>query len=514
MLSQPFVAAAVAAFERGDLDRARRIAETELAKSTQIPFLHHLLGLIDCRLGRLESGKARLKCASDAEPDNISFRIAYATLLVDTGRHRDALAQIDEGSRLALEQFLNADARNALTSGGGIGVPMQPDLLAVVRELGLLLDRTNQIDGLRNLLVAAKTAGLAANSFGFLAASVALRDGKPEDAKRLLLKNDGPVEDAQRFSLLTKIADTLGETEEAFAAAANMNRAAPNYHVWRRRGAYYRSQIRAIAELVTPQWASRIHPAVRNDNGPNIAFLVGFPRSGTTLLDTFLMGHPQTCVIEEGKMLELAAGALGEPPGLAWSPDLVDRARTAYLGELSRHVPSGFTGVIIDKHPLNMLRLTVAYAIFPSAKVIFAQRHPCDVVLSGFMQNFQLNYAMANFLDIADAGDFYDAAMSMWMRSHDAVPLPVHSVTYERLTEVPGSELRPALEFLGLDWNEGVLDHQVTAANRGAISTASYDQVVQPLSRAPSGRWRRYQKQLKSVLPTLLTWAERLGYKD
>jgi hypothetical protein len=212
-------------------------------------------------------------------------------------------------------------------------------------------------------------------------------------------------------------------------------------------------------------------------------------------------------------MLEFATGVISESPGVDWPPDLVMRARKAYVDNLWRNLPSGFDGLVVDKHPFNMLRLPVLHALFPGAKVIFAQRHPYDVVLSGYMQNFKLNPAMACFLDLADAADLYDAAMTMWTRSCEAVPQAVHSVIYEHLTIDPGAELKPALAFLGLDWRDELLDHQATAKSRGMINTASYDQVVQPLSGAPSGRWRRYKKHLDPVLPILRPWAERLGYE-
>jgi len=78
----------------------------------------------------------------------------------------------------------------------------------------------------------------------------------------------------------------------------------------------------------------------------------------------------------------------------------------------------------------------------------------------------------------------------------------------------PEAALRPLIDFLGLEWRPELLDHRSTAKARGAIITPSYDQVVQPLSKAPSGRWRRYEKQLGPVLPVLLPWAERLGYTN
>ena len=647
MHSQPSVAAAVAAFQQGDLVRARQLAEEQLAKAEQPPLLQHLMGLIECSAGRMEAGVEWLQRASQADPGNIGFRVmlvralidtgraadalavaepprgstpseialwharaeaadkaddaeaslqawqiiasahrsdwrawcnvaeaaarlerwtdaataleraaalkptdaaigralgtalanlgrlrealatlkkaatldpgnlqgrvAYARLLRDTGQYREAMVEIEEGSRLALERALQG-ARAEVGGGQAAAISISPNQLASVRELGLLLDRSNQVEGLRRLLAAAGKAGIAPEALGYLEASMALREGRPEEAKRLLLHDRQNIDDAQWYRMKTRIADALDDPDEAFAAAEEMNRVVPGYDEWRRRAANYREQIRAIAEGMTPQWASRIQPIKSDDDVRAPAFLVGFPRSGTTLLDTFLMGHPQTCVVEEGKMLERAAKVVSDSPHDDWPRDVLMAARKAYIDDLSDHVPPDFNGLVVDKHPLNMLRLAIIHALFPGAKVIFAQRHPCDVVLSGFLQSFQLNHAMACFLDLADAADFYDATMTLWTRAHDAVPQAIHSVVYERLIADPAAELRPVVEFLGLDWSDQMLDHQATAKSRGSVITPSYDQIVQPLSAAPSGRWRRYEKQLEPVLPVLLPWAERLGY--
>ena len=647
MHDQASVAAAVAAFQQGDLVRARELAEEQLNQAEQPPLLHHLMGLIECRAGRAEAGVEWLRSASEADPGNVGFkamlvralvdsdraaealalahpprgstpaelalwharaeaadkagdaeaslqawltiasaqrdwriwcnaahaaarlerwtdaanaleratalnpndaaiagalgtalskagcceealavfkrlaaldpanlqgRLTYARLLRDMGRYRDAMVEIEEGSRLALARALaNVEQDATGEAGAGHAIRISPDHVAEVRELGLLLDRSNQLDSLRQLLVAAEQAGIAPETLGYLGASVALREGRLEESKRLLLQERPDPGDARWHRMMTRIADALGDSDEAFAAAGEMNRSVPGYDEWRRRTANYRAQIRAIAQGVTRDWAARLDPLKPDDGVPVPAFLVGFPRSGTTLLDTFLMGHPQTFVVEEGKMLEDAAKVISDPPQ-DWPPELLRSGRTAYVDELARHVEPNFTGLVIDKHPLNMLRLAMIRPLFPTAKVIFAQRHPCDVVLSGYLQSFELNHAMACFLDLADAADFYDAAMTLWTRSRDALRQPIHSVVYERLTADPSAELRPALQFLGLEWRDEVLDHQDTAKSRGAITTPSYDQVVQPLSRAPSGRWRRYEKQLEPVLPLLLPWAERLGY--
>ena len=144
-------------------------------------------------------------------------------------------------------------------------------------------------------------------------------------------------------------------------------------------------------------------------------------------------------------------------------------------------MPPGFAGLAVDKMPLNLLAMPYAHCLFPDAGIVFVQRHPCDAVLSCVMQGFALNDATACFLDLGDAAAAYDAIMTMWLRSRELLPLKVHTLVYERLIAAPEDELRPLVDFLGLEWQPQMLDHRATARSRGAIGTPSYDQVVEPL---------------------------------
>ena len=173
-----------------------------------------------------------------------------------------------------------------------------------------------------------------------------------------------------------------------------------------------------------------------------------------------------------------------------------ENAREAYFSELDRHADPNFDGLIVDKLPLNMLGLPVIHSLFPDARVIFAQRHPCDAVLSGFMQSFTLNDAMACFLTIEDAADLYDVSMGLFSRARDLLPIATHTLIYENLVSEPEAALRPLLEFLGLEWCPELLDHRSTAKSRGAIITPSYDQVTQPLSRT---RWRGRRPHVRGM---------------
>jgi len=646
---------ALAAFRRGELGRARALARAQLDDEQGPPDVHHLLGLIDCREGRIESGVKHLREALDAEPANAAFRVmlaraltdsgwaqdaldvatpptgtspaemalwharaeaaqaighhevaaeawkvlcaarpddwrvwancgdslaglerweeaanalrrawtlnpnelsiqqnfagaltkagfydeaadqlhrmldagpddtairlTLARLLADLGRHEESMAELDKAARLAVGEGASGDdsvtlIRIALPDRKG---PLQPASTAemrALRELALLLERTNRMDALRTLLDDAEGLGIIREELGYPAAAIALRDGDGTEARRLLELESSEADPVRWHRLMAKILDSLGETQGAFDAAVAMNRSVQDFDSWVGKGAQYRRRIRGLAEAVTSKWVGRIRPM---KPGPrrSPAFLVGFPRSGTTLLDTFLMGHPDTEVLEEFHMLGAAETVLGNVAHLPdRSPDQLEQARRAYFAELDRHLDRDFSGLIVDKLPLNMLGLPVIRTLFPDARIIFAQRHPCDAVLSGFMQSFTLNDAMACFLRIEDAADLYDAAMTLFTRSREALPLAFHNLIYEELVVDPEAALRPLIDFLGLEWRPELLDHRSTAKARGAIITPSYDQVVQPLSKAPSGRWRRYEKQLVPVLPVLLPWAERLGYTN
>ncbi|HEX5259132.1 MAG TPA: sulfotransferase [Sphingomicrobium sp.] len=619
----PQFKAAVEAFQSGDLERARTLAESELSGASS-PQAHHLLGLVHCRLGDPASGIEHLRAAAEAEPENPSYRIMLMRALVDAGRGRevldfpepppirsaaalelwkargeaadaaedvdarirswsevtaaapddwrawanlgsaltaqlaweqaieavhkavqlnptdsslrwslsstlaaadrqeDALLVLDEFERLAGRTSNSALARGrcllALLRLGEVekeyrdALRLAPDNTDAYRQLGLFLERTNRLDLLDQLIDEASAAGVPKEELARLHVVRTLREGRAEEAYTLLESVD-PAEDPIGWHLLkAKIADRLGKSAEAFAAAEAMNRIAPSFDSWRKRGADYRARLRNLAKTLIEAGSL---PQLPEADRRSPAFLVGFPRSGTTLLDTFLMGHRDTAVLEEVHLLGTAEREIGRAAELPnASLTSLKRAREAYYTALDQHVDRDFSGLVVDKLPLNLLGGPFIQSLFPGAPIIFAQRHPCDAVLSAFMQSFVMNDAMASFLTIEDAADLYDAVMSGWTAMREAFPLNTHTVRYERLVEDPESELRPLIDFLGLPWDKQVLAHTQTAKKRGAILTPSYNQVTEPLTSRSAGRWKRYRKQLEPVLPVLLPWAERLGYGD
>ncbi|HEX5258565.1 MAG TPA: sulfotransferase [Sphingomicrobium sp.] len=544
---------AVGAFQRGDLEAALAIA-TGQANSTD-PEWQHLLGLIECRRGNLSAGVAYLQSASDAEPDNPAFRLMLARALVDCGRaaevlampepaalplaanvalwqiRAEAAARLDDATALAqawrsiaaatpndgrawinlgrslLQQDAFAEAADAYRKA----LALTPTNLDALHELALLYERTNDLQAMADLLDSALADGIAKDRLAFAWALLEQRLGNAQEARRLL---DLPGADRDRtrwYRLLATAEDELGNSSAAFAATIAMNRSARGFDDWRRRGLAYRQELRDLAEAIAG-WSDL--PSLPPLDDPPI-FLVGFPRSGTTLADTFLMGHPEIEVLEELPLLSDVAAFLGSLRNLPRvSASSMRQARDRYLRDLAAALPTRSARRIVDKFPLNMVAAPVIHGLFPGAPIIFVQRHPCDCVLSGFMQAFVSNVGNASFLDIADAAEFYDACMSVWAACEAVLPLNVHTIRYESLVIDPEAELRPLMEHIGLGFDERMLDHRKTANARGAIPNTSYNQVVEPLSAAPVLRWRRYAKELEPVLPALLPWAERLGYES
>lgn len=487
------------------------------------PVLRRALGHSLALAGEPQKASEALDQALLLDPLSVETRVELGQLLCDLGEAESGLAAFDDGLAVfPIEDSLLLGRARALTLLRRFDeaertylalLDFAPANIGAVREYGLLLERTGRIEQLPALIERARAAGVPGEDLDLLEAFVAFQT-KDHDRARALAEIAIPIDPVRVQRLIAKIEVSRRNFVAAFAASEAMNASVPDFDHWRRRGAVARAEIRRLGAVTTPEWAARFplnQPGART--AP--AFIVGFPRSGTTLLDTFLMGHPDATVLEEEPMLEAAKAVVGDLAALSEaSEELIAAARRAYFVSLDERTGPSPGRLVVDKMPFNMLGAALIHRLFPGASIVFVQRHPCDVVLSGFMQSFRLNDGMASFLNLGDAADLYDAAMDLWTRTRGALPLRVYDLVYEDLVEDPAAVLRPLVAFLGLDWREELLDHQATAARRGTIITPSYDQVTKPISRAAKGRWRQVADQMAPVLPVLLPWARHLGYEQ
>jgi hypothetical protein len=320
--------------------------------------------------------------------------------------------------------------------------------------------------------------------------------------------------------LLCDLCDRLEATDEAFAYA-DMGNGITRATLAAQRvdtDAYFRV-IEALTQAFANLDASAWEMVDVDDDREDPVFIVGFPRSGTTLLDTILQSHGDVQVLEEvatvhrleSEFLEIA-GTYGDAV-IRLDKAQVGTLRQAYFDELDKHIPRERQApVIIDKLPLNIVQAGLIQKVFPGARFLFAERHPCDVVLSCYVRNFAVNEATISFTELSGAAKLYDRVMTLWTLYREKLPLAVHTVRYESLVTDFEATVAGCLAFLGLEWEEGLRDFVATAKKRGRIGTPSYNQVTEDLYAEAKGRWQRYRTHLEPVLPGLLAWAERLGY--
>ena len=275
------------------------------------------------------------------------------------------------------------------------------------------------------------------------------------------------------------------------------------------------NRIKFFNKFKKEKWTSLETSNVQRDP----IFMIGFPRSGTTLLDTILRSHPSIEVIEEKPMILNLVNSLNklQDGGLEGLKKIgtneIKKIRKIYFDSLESEIKNiDNSKIYIDKLPLNIIYVGEIFRIFPKAKFIISLRHPYDCVLSCFMQNFSINNAMANFLNLEDSAKLYNLVMKLWIQHTSIFPINYYEVRYENLVENLETTVKSLLEFLEQPWNDSVLEFYKTAREGRQINTPSYDQVIKPIYSNAMGRWKMYKNQITHIYPTLEPWIKKFNY--
>ena len=391
---------------------------------------------------------------------------------------------------------------------------LDPDNAMGHLGLAVSFDLTNRTKELAELVPIAEAKGVGSNALNFIRAFDHRRAKRFAEGLAALEQVPEDLENSRRANLMGQLLEGVGRYDEAFEQYRKMNElmaaAGPRPQ---ERAAGYRNMIRARCDAMTEEWVSRWRTESKSDARAAPVFLFGFPRSGTTLLDTMLMGHPNIEVLEEEPTLHKAFELFQEYDEMPTASDeRIQEARDAYFETAASRTPLKAGNLLVDKNPLAINAAPFIRRLFPEARFILALRHPCDVLLSCYVTNFRMNDGMANFVNLETGAELYDVSFSYFERVQSLMPTPTHTVMYEKVVADQDRELRKLFEFLGLDWHDAVLDHQTTALGRGRIKTASYAQVVEPIYQRSAGRWQNYRKHLEPIFPVLRPWVEKFGY--
>ncbi len=258
--------------------------------------------------------------------------------------------------------------------------------------------------------------------------------------------------------------------------------------------------------------------ALPKDSHENHLIMTGFPRSGTTLLENVLASHPDIVTCEETSSLLASVHSAYKTP-LKNDPKGVNlnaRARIhrrLYYANMARFVHKEQPKVIIDKTPIISANIKYMEKIFPEKRYIFSIRHPYDVVLSNFKQDYSQNIAMSAFNDIHSACVLYNHVMSDWFEVFPVETDRVHYIKYDDLVNDFEPVIRGALKFIGVDWTDEVTKFAEHSAKR-AVRTPSYTNVRKGLTIGVQTSWQNFDFLFDERCRQLLDpWVERFGYQ-
>lgn len=534
---QEMLRTVLALAEQRDIVRAAAIAEQALAGGFEHPLLLNVLATRLEHEGKLNEALRLLERAVKLVPDDIAVRNALSLCLQRLHRPAEALQHVD---RLLKAHpglaFAHASRGNALIALGALGAAQQshlraleldPDNLAAQGALASIATHRGDHNEARRWArkVLTKLPGYPDAVLSLAAAELA--SGSTDTAQMLTcqLLDDpraGPGERARANGLLGDVFDAAGQYGSAFGAYAACNDALRTVHHRFAEGTgilpYTESIITAIRRVDPNQWTAGPAPKPTADGPSGHVFLLGFPRSGTTLLEAVLDGHPRVASLEEHELLKPGVLAFMREP-LDFGPMLqadagsLQELRAAYWRQARDAGAELDARVFVDKHPLNTLKLPLIARLFPGAKILFACRDPRDVVLSCFRRRFNMNPAMYQLLTLEGAATFYDATMRLAGEARSLLGLDWQEVRYESLVDDLPQQLRAVCDFLGLDWVPELTDFAGRAHTRER-ATPSTAQLARGLDRSGIGHWRHYEAALAPILPVLESWVLQLGYGD
>ena len=529
---------AAALRKAGDLEASEKAYAMAVRLAPDDAGLLELYGLVQMDSGKLPEARETLLRAFGKSPDSPAIRI-HAALVCAACRDLRAEGLLRPWRQwLPLDDYLQAQLAEAHAEQNDLTAALElledlarrrPEERRVRLRLAGLYERMNRLEEAEAMLDRLETEGAEADPDSNVKREIAhlrarLAERRREyAASRNALELAGPRNDHD-FTHWFELAQAFDKTGDTAAAMAALNRA-------------HSLQIESI-KVLHPRWfepdgespliqKERVTeadyakwPVLRAPDAlQSPVFVVGFPRSGTTLLEQMLDAHPCLQSMDERPFFHMLARQLENSRGCEIPRDLgklsqqdCDELRKGYLIHACGKVPRRWDAQLVDKNPMNMLWLPMIHRLFPAARYIFALRHPCDVLLSNYMQNFMATTLAATCADLETLAIGYVEAMKHWLYHVEMFEPAVFVSRYEDLVADPGRQTRRLAAFLDLEDADTMLAFDRRARDKGFIATPSYTQVIEPINSKGIGRWQRYREYFEPVLPILQPMLDHWGY--
>jgi tetratricopeptide (TPR) repeat protein len=514
----PALKAAADALFQGALDDAERLLRTHLSSTPDDAVAMHMLAEAFTRRGRDGEAEILLAAALDVDPGFDGARFDYASVLFRRQKGAEAIGQL---APLLAREPESPAYRNlmaaclALAGEHDRAIPMYESLLATyARQPKIWLNLGHALRTVRRPTAAAgayKQAIALAPDLGeaywslanlkvaaFTAAETAAMSDQLE-------RPDVAGEDRVHLCFaLGKAFEDQGDAGSAFAhyaEGARLRRASETYDVETGTAFAHRSMA-----LFTPAFFAARANCGSTSDAP--IFIVGLPRSGSTLVEQILASHSAVEGTMELPDIGFLAGGIGRYPEelAALGPAALTALGEAYIERTRIHRKLGRPR-FIDKMPNNFQHIGLIHLILPQARVIDVRRHPMGAGFSTFKQLFARGQSFS--YDLADLGRYYRDYVELMAHFDRVLPGRVHRVIYEDLVEDTEGEVRRLLDHCGLAFEPACLRFH---ENERPVRTVSSEQVRRPIYREGLDQWRRYEAQLtplKTALgPALENWRD------
>ena len=518
------------ALQLKNFNEAKDLLKKVTSLNENIPEVHNNLGLVYLNLNNFKDATESFHKAIKLKPE---FSIAFSNLGIAYGKmgnHKMSeenykrSIEIDKKNIVAYFNLGNLyKDQNDLVNAEKYyksALDLKPDMIEAYKNLFFIYNRSNQLKKLEEILVKAK---INLGNHSIVNFFQGIYDFENKDFQAVIKNFEKLKIDKKEVGvisikneLLAKSYDNTSDYEKSFKFFSDANNLIYQIYKNKYKKENYidlvNQRIKYYLKLDIKKW--NIEFPKQNDP----TFLVGFPRSGTTLLDTILRTHKSVEVIEEKPIVEEFIDDLKNKINNDFTKlekinhKFYNEMRNIYFEKRNKYIKLDKNKIYVDKLPLNLIFIGEIYRFFPNAKFIFAIRNPYDTVLSCFMQQFTPNEAMMNFTNLDDASKFYDLSMTLYKKYFELFKSNIYEIKYEDVVNDFDTSIKKLLKFLDLEWEESIKEFYITASKRGIISTPSFNQVNKPIYKKSINRWKNYEHKLKNIKPKLSKWITEFKY--
>lgn len=497
---------AYAEIKAGRLENALLLLERVLSENPKDAQAESWMGQVLVALGRRTEGALHLQRAGEilaGNPFNLSQILEVIIQLQRCGDFERALDLCTKAVQLGNREFRS----HQLMAACYAQLNKHQEAVAAARR-ALELAPTN---GMLHVFV----GSLEADARNFEDARECL-----EAALKLKLN---PLEQFRAHKEMARVLDRLKRYQEAFGhlqASGAISVSVPEYS--RLEKALVPNLIKENKAGFDKDLLGRWSQTTFDDHPPPV-FLIGFYRSGTTMSQEVLDTHPDVFVADEADFILAIQREIHKTDTTKATTaeklrkiDLagIKRLRNTYWDRVKGRYGNAHEGkIFVDKFTLNTVDVGLINCIFPDAKILFVMRDPRDVCMSCLMQLMVPTPATAHLLTWEGTANLYAQVMDWWLHVKHLLTLDCLEFRYEDAVSNFETTYRKVFEFVGAPWDPVVLDFHKHAAEKN-IGTPSRTQVTQPLYSSSVARWKRYESEFKSIMPTLQPFIDYFGYGE